>query len=533
MSKKILIVEDSAAFHTLYEAILVNTDYKIIHAYDVNEALAEVDDLMDRYPKLLTDESLQGEFQHSLPSTTTASTQTTSNFIDLNTVMKASQVITSEIILYKLLEKIMKILLENTGAQKGLLIIEKEGRLVIEAERDIELDNIAMLQSTPIETINKLSVPIINYVWRTRETVVLDDATHRGMFMDEEYVKRTRQKSILCIPIINQARLIGTFYLENRLTSNVFTSERLELLKILSSQIAASIENASLYNTLKHKVEKRAQELKVANERLKELEVMKTDFMSTVSHELRTPLTLILGFTQIISKRFEDTILPNIRVKSNMDNKALMQIKENFNMIKMEGKRLTNLINDVLDISKIEASEFEWDMENISMKKVAEQAASITTYLFEHNGLERLSDFEDGLPDIIGDNDRLVQVVINLISNAVKFTKDGQVACRVRRKNDEIFMSVKDTGIGIAKDDQETVFEKFRQVHHTLTDKPKGTGLGLSICKHIVEQHGGIIWVESQPGKGSTFTFSLPISKSAPEIKSEHKVSSTIPTQIT
>ena len=473
-------------------------------------AQAKVDDLMNRYPQLLTDDSPEGLAQHSSPHTSTTSAESTSRFLALNTVLKASQVITGEIMLHRLLEKLMKILIENTGSQKGLLITEKERRLVIEAERDIETDNITMLQSVPIEATNKLSIPIINYVWRTRETVVLNDAAHEGMFMDDEYVKRTKQKSVLCMPIINQGRLIGILYIENRLTRSVFASERLELLKILSAQIAASIENAFLYNTLEHKVEERTLELKEANKRLNELDKTKTDFMSTVSHELRTPLTLILGFAQIIGKKFENVILPNIKTDSDKVNRTLPQIKENFNMIKQEGKRLSTLIDDFLDISKIEAGAVEWDMETLSMREIVERALSITTYLFEHNELEQTSDIEDGLPDVIGDNDRLVQVVINLISNAVKFTKNGSVTCRVRRREHEVVTSIEDTGIGISDDNKKSVFEMFRQVHSTLTDKPKGTGLGLSICKHIVEKHGGRIWVESENGKGSTFSFTIP-----------------------
>lgn len=148
------------------------------------------------------------------------------------------------------------------------------------------------------------------------------------------------------------------------------------------------------------------------------------------------------------------------------------------------------------------------------MKDVVKRATAITTYRFEHNELEQINDIEEGLPDVMGDNDRLVQVVINLISNAVKFTEKGSVVCMARMQKNEIITSIKDTGIGISKDDQGTVFEKFSQVQNTLTEIPRGTGLGLSICKHIVEQHGGKIWVESEPGVGSTFSFSLSISQS-------------------
>lgn len=259
---------------------------------------------------------------------------------------------------------------------------------------------------------------------------------------------------------------------------------------------------------------KRTLEFIKANERLRELDKIKTDFMSTLSHELRTPLSLILGFAQIINKQFENVILPDITIKSDIADKALTQIKDNFNMIKQEGRRLTNLIDDFLDISLIEAGEVQWDMKNISMKNVVERATSKSTYLFEQNELVQINDVEDGLPAVIGDNDRLVQVVINLISNAVKSTKNGSVTCRVRMQKDEIITSIIDTGLGIVYDDQNSVFMKFSQVQSKLTDKPRVTGLGLSICKHIVEQHCGRIWVESEPGMGSTFSFTLPISQS-------------------
>jgi signal transduction histidine kinase len=135
-----------------------------------------------------------------------------------------------------------------------------------------------------------------------------------------------------------------------------------------------------------------------------------------------------------------------------------------------------------------------------------------TAVLFEHKSLELVKDVEDGLPDINGDRDRLVQVVINLISNAVKFTEQGSVICRARHKDSHILVSVIDTGTGIDEADRRRIFDKFMQGGDTLTDKPQGTGLGLPICKEIVEHHGGRIWVESEPGHGSTFSFTLPLS---------------------
>lgn len=249
------------------------------------------------------------------------------------------------------------------------------------------------------------------------------------------------------------------------------------------------------------------------NIRLHELDKMKSDFLSTVSHELRTPLTSVLGFTNIISKRLEEIIFPAISTEDSKINRAMRQVKDNMNIIMSESRRLTSLINDVLDISKMEAGKIEWKKEPVSLAEVVERATAATSSLFDQRGISLVKDIEDELPEIYGDSDRLIQTVINLISNAVKFTDSGSVTCRVGMNGNEIRVSVIDTGVGIAVEDQDKVFEKFRQVGDTLTDKPKGTGLGLPICKQIVEQHGGKIWVESEPGKGSNFTFSLPVTK--------------------
>jgi signal transduction histidine kinase len=173
------------------------------------------------------------------------------------------------------------------------------------------------------------------------------------------------------------------------------------------------------------------------------------------------------------------------------------------------------LINDVLDLAKIEAGKMEWHMQPLAMDEVIDQAIAATSALFEPDDLELIRDLDEGLPEIMGDRDRLVQVVINLMSNAAKFTKRGSVSCCVRRVDNQIVVSVVDTGVGVAEDHRYSIFEKFTQVGDTLTDKPQGTGLGLPICKEIIEHHGGHIWVESEPGRGSKFSFSLPLSSEA------------------
>jgi signal transduction histidine kinase/DNA-binding response OmpR family regulator len=245
--------------------------------------------------------------------------------------------------------------------------------------------------------------------------------------------------------------------------------------------------------------------------REKEIDHMKTDFISLVSHELRTPLTSILGFARIISKRLEDSIFPLVATEDRKALKGMTQVKENLHIIVVEGERLTAIINDVLDIAKMEAGKMDWRKEPVSVEEVIRHATASVRPLFDHKGLRLHVDIAEGLPQVTGDRDRLVQAMVNLLSNAVKFTDAGSVTCRASLSDEGILISIADTGIGIAEADIEKVFEKFKQVGDTLTDKPRGTGLGLPICRQIVQYHGGRIWVESAECRGSTIFITLPV----------------------
>ncbi len=253
------------------------------------------------------------------------------------------------------------------------------------------------------------------------------------------------------------------------------------------------------------------EEVQAANEKLKELDKMKDSFLSTVSHELRTPLTSIKSFAEILLTYDED--------------KATQ--KEFLTIINQESDRLTKLINDFLDLSKIEAGRMTWDDKEQSMIPIVQNALTITQSLVKEKGILVELSTPENPPVISCDKDRIMQVVTNLLSNSIKFTpKEGKIIVGVKvvkaddatGKPDMIVVSVADNGIGIAPENHAAVFEKFKQVGDTLTDKPKGTGLGLPICKEIVEHYGGNIWVESELGKGSVFSFSLPTVLSA-EVK--------------
>lgn len=318
--------------------------------------------------------------------------------------------------------------------------------------------------------------------------------------------------SYLGVPIPVGDENIGVLSIQSTEQENRFNENDLRLLSTIASSVGVALRNATLFEEVKSAT----MEAEAASKQAAKANDAKSAFLSTVSHELRTPLTSVLGFAKIILKRLTEKIFPIVDQSDPKTEKTIIQIKDNLNIVISEGERLTHLINDVLDLAKIEAGKMEWNQEPVSLAVVAERAIAATTALFEHKPLTLVKDIDENIPEITGDKDKLIQVLINLISNSVKFSNHGSITCYVGQKNEEIIVSISDTGIGISPEDYGAVFEQFKQVGgDTLTDKPKGTGLGLPICKQIVEHHGGRIWVESEVGVGSTFSFAIPVNKKA------------------
>lgn len=267
----------------------------------------------------------------------------------------------------------------------------------------------------------------------------------------------------------------------------------------------------AVFDTVNVKLRDHQRSLEQARHAAEAANAAKSSFLANVSHELRTPLTSILGFTRIIERRIERVIRPAIGSDQPKLAAAVAQVGENIDIILSEGERLTSLINNVLDLEKIEAGEMRWNIEPVGVMEVLQQAAAATRSLYEVKALSLSIEVSDDVVAVLADRDKLIQVLVNLISNAVKFTDKGGIRCTAGMHDGEfVAISVNDTGIGIAAEDQPLVFEKFRQVGDTLTEKPTGTGLGLSICREIIAHLGGEIWVESEVGKGSTFRFLLP-----------------------
>ncbi|MBW4564361.1 MAG: AAA family ATPase [Mojavia pulchra JT2-VF2] len=486
-------------------------------------AKAKVQDLESRYPQIFSRlHKLPINKEHTL--TKTSLTEDSSQALDLSTVMKASQALSGEIVLSKLLAKLMQIVLENAGAQKGYLILEVDGALLIEAQTQIEQEDLILLQSKPVNTSNELPISVINYVARTQQNVLLSDTDHEMIFATDPYIVIHKPKSVLCTPLLHQGKLSGILYLENNLTTEAFTPGRLEILKLLSSQAAISIENARLYSdlaaanaTLEAKVQERTQELQEKNMHLQKAEAVaqsanraKSEFLANMSHELRTPLNGILGYAQILQR----------------DKDVTNSQKESLNIIYQCGDHLLNLINEVLDIAKIESRKMELYATEFHLPQFLESIADICQIRAQQKGVSLIYQPFTNLPQgVKADEKRLRQILINLSGNAVKFTEVGEVRLKVGYHNsNKIRFQVEDTGVGMAPEQLEEIFLPFQQVGEN-NHKIEGTGLGLAISRKLVQMMGGEIQVKSTLGEGSIFFFDLELPEvdKSPDLVKEEK----------
>ena len=346
---------------------------------------------------------------------------------------------------------------------------------------------------------------LVGQVALSRKPILLKNATEHYLKVASG-INSSTPTNIFILPILYQNAIQGVLEIG---TVAELTPTEIEYLTQVTDVIAKAME----ITLAQDKMRRQQIALTQANEKLTELDQMKTNFLSTVSHELRTPLTSVIGFARIMQKKFDSVLYPAL--VDNEDKKvmkAIRQVMDNTGIIVEEGERLTSLINNVLDLAKMEAGRVDWNIINLNIEEIIDRGIASTSSLFAVKPVLMVKKISENLPLCLGDHDRLIQVVINLISNAIKFTDEGSVTLTAVLGADELIVSVIDSGTGIKAEDQALVFEKFKQVGDTMTDKPQGTGLGLPICKEIIEHLGGRIWVESKIGIGSTFSFSLPLS---------------------
>jgi signal transduction histidine kinase/putative methionine-R-sulfoxide reductase with GAF domain len=295
-----------------------------------------------------------------------------------------------------------------------------------------------------------------------------------------------RLKAFLVSPMIARGRTVGVLSADNRLTRAPIPAHTVELLHSFAAQAAVAVENARLFQEIQDK----GQQLELASRH-------KSQFLANMSHELRTPMNAVLGYTDLIL----DGIFGDVPEA----------IRDTLERVKSNGHHLLGLINDVLDLSRIEAGQLTLSLGDYAMGEVVHAVASAVESLAAGKKLALKAVVPVDLPPARGDERRLTQVLMNLVGNAIKFTDVGQVSIEARVADGSLLVAVSDTGPGISEADQQRIFEEFQQVDSSSTRKKGGSGLGLAISKRIVELHGGRLWVESTPGQGSTFYFTVPL----------------------
>jgi GAF domain-containing protein len=292
-------------------------------------------------------------------------------------------------------------------------------------------------------------------------------------------------RTIIAVPMLREGVPIGVLAL-TRSEVRPFTDRQIDLVTTFADQAAIAIENVRLFDEIQDK-----------SRQLEEASQHKSQFLANMSHELRTPLNAILGYTELMADG----------AYGEPSEKMLGILKR----LEANGRHLLGLINDVLDLSKIEAGQLVLELSDYSVQDIAQTVRSTLEPLAADKKLAFKVEVAPQLPSGHGDGRRLTQVLINLVGNAIKFTDAGEVAIKAEANNGSFYVSVRDTGPGISAADQTKLFQEFQQADNAITRKKGGTGLGLAISKRIIEMHGGKIWVESQPGQGSTFAFTLPV----------------------
>ncbi|HEY9873085.1 MAG TPA: ATP-binding protein, partial [Candidatus Obscuribacterales bacterium] len=554
IQEEALAYERAAEFYLALEREEIAQTYmtKATYCYVRWGATAKVKDLESTYPQLISGMGTTKVSSITTTTTTSFNTRRGSGIVlDFTTVMKASQAISGAIVLSDLLTKLMEIAIENAGAQKGFLILERQGQLFIEASGSVNTQNEkTLLRSTAVESSEQLPISLINYVARTLEDVTLNDAASSSRFASDPYIQLHQPKSVLCATLLNQGKLIGILYLENNITVGAFTKERLEVLKLLSSQAAISLENALLYANLEQKVTERTSELNKNNLRLEETlhelqrtqaHLIQTEKMSSlgqlvagVAHEINNPISFIHGnipptrqyvqnMVSLINLYQQNYPNPQPEIKELIENIDLEFMVEDLdkilNSMKTGTERIRHIVVSLRNFSRLDEA---------GMKPVDIHSGIDSTLLILQNRLREEGDLceiqvvkEYGqLPKVTCYAVQMNQVFMNILSNAIDALEsarsnqkdsDKKPTITIRTsmsESDFVNISIADNGIGMTQDVLEKMFDPF------FTTKPvgQGNGLGLAISYQIVvDRHQGQLRCTSAPGEGTKLAIAIPV----------------------
>jgi len=530
-------------------------------------AIAKIKDLESKYPQLISLTSNETSSRELTVTTSSSSIATKADVLDLATIIKASQALAGEIVLDKFLDKLLKVVMENAGAQTSCLVLEIDGILTLKATGTLEQEKITLWPSTSIDNSQNLPVSLINYVARTKENIVLNNAAKEGMFVKDSYIIKAKVKSILCAPVINQNKLIGIIYLENNLTVGAFTPARLEIVKILSTQIVISLENALLYKnleeytrTLEEKVEERTFELSEKNDKLKDqaiklqkaldelrqaqAQIIQTEKMSSlgqlvagVAHEINNPVNFIYGNLNH-AKEYSEQLLhlidlyqhsnhsPQSEIQNYIEEIELEYLLEDlpklFSSMQLGATRIREIVLSLRNFSRLD----EADMKSVDIHEGIESTLLILQNRLNkkavHSAIQVIKNYGK-LPLVECYPGQLNQVFMNILTNAIDALEDRHRPQTQIKENsstiiivtevidcDWIRIGIADNGTGVTEEVRSKLFDPF------FTTKPvgSGTGLGLSISYQIVvEKHGGQLNCVSAPGQGAEFIIEIPVSQ--------------------
>jgi signal transduction histidine kinase len=406
---------------------------------------------------------------------------------ELTALGEVGQAVSSTLDLETVLTRIASHAVQLSGADGGTIyeFDESSQRFELRGSHQIEPELIEALRANPIE----MGGGTVGRAAKSRAPVEVPDLQNEREYSGTRLRPLLRQlgyRSLLAVPLLREDKVMGGLSIFRRRPGS-FAPEVVSVLQTFATQSVLAIQNARLFR----EIEAKGKQLEAANRH-------KSEFLANMSHELRTPLNAIIGFSEVLGERLFGEL--NDKQAEYTDD------------ILSSGRHLLSLINDILDLSKVEAGRMELEMEKFDLPLAVENALILIRERAARHGIRLHHRIDERLGDVIGDERKIKQILLNLLSNAVKFTPEGgRIDVDAAVVDGTIEISVTDTGVGIAAEDQDLIFEEFRQAGTNYAHKREGTGLGLTLTRKFVEMHGGKIWVESQPGKGSTFTFTLPI----------------------